>query len=68
MASQPLARAVATMSLFERYLTLWVALCIVAGIALGHWFPAVFHAIGAAEFGLKRSRLKVKPPVARRVT
>ena len=37
------------MSLFERYLTLWVALCIVAGIALGHWFPAVFHAIGAAE-------------------
>ena len=37
------------MSLFERYLTLWVALCIVVGIALGHWFPAVFHAIGAAE-------------------
>jgi len=37
------------MSLFERYLTLWVALCIVAGIALGHWFPAVFHAVGAAE-------------------
>ena len=37
------------MSLFERYLTLWVALCIVAGIALGHWFPAVFRAIGAAE-------------------
>ena len=37
------------MSLFERYLTLWVALCIVAGIALGHWFPGLFHAIGAAE-------------------
>jgi len=37
------------MSVFERYLTLWVALCIVVGIALGHWFPAVFHAIGAAE-------------------
>ena len=36
------------MSLFERYLTLWVALCIVAGIALGHWFPGLFHAIGAA--------------------
>ena len=35
------------MSLFERYLTLWVALCIVAGIALGHLFPGVFHAIGA---------------------
>ncbi len=37
------------MSNFERYLTLWVALCIVAGIALGHFFPAVFHAIGEAE-------------------
>ena len=37
------------MSTFERYLTLWVALCIVAGIALGHVMPGVFHAIGSAE-------------------
>jgi ACR3 family arsenite transporter len=37
------------MSLFERYLTVWVVLCIVAGIALGHVFPGLFHAIGAAE-------------------
>ncbi len=37
------------MSTFERYLTVWVALCIVAGIALGHWFPPVFHVIGGAE-------------------
>ena len=37
------------MSLFERYLTLWVALCIVVGIALGHFFPVLFHAVGAAE-------------------
>ena len=37
------------MSVFERYLTLWVALCIVAGIALGHVFPDVFQAIGSAE-------------------
>jgi ACR3 family arsenite transporter len=37
------------MSLFERYLTLWVALCIVVGIALGHFFPDLFHAVGAAE-------------------
>ena len=37
------------MSLFERYLTLWVALCIVVGIALGHFFPALFHAVGGAE-------------------
>ena len=49
MSSQSSAPAVPAMSLFERYLTLWVALCIVVGIALGHWFPAVFHAIGAAE-------------------
>jgi len=46
------------MSTFERYLTVWVALCIVAGIALGHFFPAVFHAIGAAEIA------KVNLPVA----
>ena len=37
------------MSLFERYLTLWVALCIIVGIALGHVFPGVFHAIGGFE-------------------
>ncbi|MBV2144447.1 ACR3 family arsenite efflux transporter [Falsochrobactrum sp. TDYN1] len=37
------------MSTFERYLTLWVALCIVVGIALGHFLPGVFQAIGAAE-------------------
>ena len=37
------------MSLFERYLTLWVALCIVAGVALGHVFPSLFQAIGNAE-------------------
>ncbi|MBA8908864.1 ACR3 family arsenite efflux transporter [Aminobacter ciceronei] len=37
------------MSTFERYLTLWVALCIVVGIALGHLLPAVFQAIGGAE-------------------
>src|SRR5271166_2503481 len=37
------------MSIFERYLTLWVALCILAGVVLGHLLPSVFHAIGAAE-------------------
>ncbi|MGA8171294.1 MAG: ACR3 family arsenite efflux transporter [Methylocystis sp.] len=35
------------MGVFERFLTLWVALCIVAGIFLGQAMPAVFHAIGA---------------------
>ena len=37
------------MSTFERYLTVWVAMCIVAGVALGHVMPGVFQAIGAAE-------------------
>lgn len=46
------------MSTFERYLTLWVALCIVAGVALGHFMPGVFHAIGVAEIA------KVNLPVA----
>jgi ACR3 family arsenite transporter len=36
------------MGLFERYLTLWVALCIVVGITLGQLAPGVFHAIGDA--------------------
>ncbi len=35
--------------LFARYLTLWVALCIVAGIALGSRFPSLFHLLGAME-------------------
>ncbi|MCL2657374.1 MAG: ACR3 family arsenite efflux transporter [Betaproteobacteria bacterium] len=39
----------APMSGFERYLTLWVALCIVAGVALGQALPGVFQAIGHME-------------------
>ncbi len=38
-----------SMSVFERYLTLWVFLCIVAGIALGQLLPGVFQAIGGME-------------------
>jgi len=34
---------------FERYLSVWVFLCIVAGIALGHLFPGLFQAVGAME-------------------
>src|SRR3972149_4312720 len=37
------------MSAFERYLTLWVGLCIAVGVALGHVLPGVFQAIGSAE-------------------
>ncbi len=39
----------ARMGLFERYLTLWVGLCIVAGIVLGHGLPNLFQAIGKIE-------------------
>ena len=39
----------ASMSAFERYLTVWVFLCIVAGIALGQLFPALFQAVGRME-------------------
>ncbi len=48
----------AAMGLFERYLTLWVALCIVAGISLGHLFPGLFQAVGRMEIA------QVNMPVA----
>jgi arsenite transporter len=47
-----------TMGIFERYLTLWAALCIVAGVALGHVMPGFFGAVAAAEVA------KVNLPVA----
>ena len=37
------------MNLFERYLTVWVFLCIVVGVALGQMFPQLFHLIGTLE-------------------
>ncbi len=37
------------MNFFERYLTAWVALCIVVGIALGQWQPELFQAVGKLE-------------------
>ena len=46
------------MNIFERFLTVWVAACIVVGIALGHFFPSVFVAVGSAEIA------KVNLPVA----
>ncbi|WP_265923052.1 ACR3 family arsenite efflux transporter [Cupriavidus nantongensis] len=48
-ASTPAAAAPA-IGFFERYLTLWVALCIVAGIALGQMLPGFFQAIGRMEY------------------
>ncbi len=39
----------AAMSVFERYLTVWVFLCIVIGIALGQFLPDVFQLVGRLE-------------------
>ena len=41
--------AAPAISFVERYLTLWVALCIAAGVGLGHLFPSAFQAIGGME-------------------
>ena len=41
--------AQARIGTFERYLTLWVALCILAGIGIGHLLPGLFATIAAAE-------------------
>ncbi len=46
------------MSLFERYLTVWVFLCILVGIGAGHLVPGLFHSISAAEVA------KVNLPIA----
>lgn len=35
---------------FERYLTLWVALCIVAGVAIGQLFPAIPETLSRFEY------------------
>ncbi len=51
-SGQALERAAAPpirLPFFERYLTIWVGLCVVTGIALGQFFPALFHAIGGME-------------------
>ena len=38
------------MSLFERWLTLWVALCILAGLVLGNLFPSLFGVLASLEY------------------
>lgn len=46
------------MGIFERYLTIWVFLCIVAGVLVGKWIPAIPKALGQMEYA------KVSIPVA----
>lgn len=47
-----------SMSFFEKYLTVWVALCIVAGVAIGQFFPAFPETLARFEYA------KVSIPVA----
>ncbi len=46
------------MSTFERYLSVWVVLCIIAGVTLGYFLPGVFQAIGGSKI------VQVNLPVA----
>lgn len=46
------------MSFFEKYLTIWVALCIIAGVAIGQFFPAFPETLARFEYA------KVSIPVA----
>lgn len=48
----------AALSWFERWLTLWVALCILVGIALGHYFRGLFETLAGMEIA------KINLPVA----
>ena len=41
---------VAKIGFFEKWLSLWVALCILAGILLGNLFPALFEVIASYEY------------------
>ena len=53
-----MAEAAPRMALFERYLTLWVLMCIVVGTLLGHLLPDAFSRLGDMEIA------KVNLPVA----
>ena len=45
----PASRQRPGMSVFERYLTLWVFLCIVLGVSLGQLMPTFFQTVGRLE-------------------
>lgn len=49
MTDSVLQPAKPAIGFFERYLTFWVALCIIVGIAAGHWLPGLFHAVATLE-------------------
>lgn len=50
MILQDSGKEVKGMSIFERYLTLWVALCIVAGILVGQFLPVIPETLNRFEY------------------
>ena len=65
MSEQQIAAAPAArpqgLGLFERYLSLWVALCMVAGVGLGRLGPGVVARLRDLEFG---SGTQINAPIA----
>ncbi|WP_233847969.1 ACR3 family arsenite efflux transporter [Paraburkholderia sp. HD33-4] len=47
---KPAERQAGRIGFFERYLSVWVALCIVAGIVLGKLLPGTVHSVSGLEF------------------
>ncbi|MGI9103313.1 MAG: ACR3 family arsenite efflux transporter [Terriglobales bacterium] len=47
----PLPTSTKRLNVFERYLTLWVALCMIAGLLLGRFAPGIVSALRSMEFG-----------------
>jgi ACR3 family arsenite transporter len=39
------------LNIFERYLSLWVAMCMLVGVGIGHWFPQTTDMLRRLEFG-----------------
>jgi ACR3 family arsenite transporter len=60
-STKPRPRPPKRLEVFERYLTLWVFLCMVAGVALGRLAPGLTAALGKLEFG-RGSRVNI--PIA----
>jgi arsenite transporter len=57
----PVPRVAAKLKLFERFLSVWVALCMVIGILLGKVFPTFTSAVRGVEFG---SGIQINLPIA----
>jgi len=51
LIAAPARPAAKRLNLFERYLTIWVGLCMVAGVVLGKWAPSLAQSLRGLEFG-----------------